>query len=235
MTQLKIFFSILKQALKNKQFSYKLLAVIGCCYILSGCSIWFTKNQSNSLNSDNNNAEAFTPALLPEINWVKKPFVLTQNVSIRFKDQTFSLLTQAELRPQRITLVGLSHLGQRLFTISYDGHSIEQGHHLPDIPVDLNYIMQDFLWVYTPLSGLQQHLQPKGYFIREELTATQQVDASSELSEQAVLKKRLIDFHHQQQIVIRYRQRQPGQWDVQLNNPKRHYEIQITTVERQQL
>ncbi|MBU2711264.1 DUF3261 domain-containing protein [Zooshikella harenae] len=197
--------------------------------------MWFTKNQSNTLSSNGDGAETFRPALLPELNWIKKPFVLTQNVSIHFKDQSLSLLTQAELTPQRITLVGLSHLGQRLFTISYDGHNIEQKHHLPEIPVDLNYIMRDFLWVYTPLAVLQKNVEAKGFVIREEQTAPQQVDKSSELSKQVVLRKRLIDFQHQQQIVISYRQRRPSQWDIQLNNPLRHYNIQITTVERQQL
>ncbi|RDH45676.1 DUF3261 domain-containing protein [Zooshikella ganghwensis] len=234
MAQLKMYFFQIKNAVNDNVLNARLLLLICCCFLCAGCNHWSERSEVNRLSNNNDSSKEFTPTLLPGLTWIKKPFVLTQNISVLFKDKQLSLLTQTEVTPKRITIVGLSHLGQHLFTVSYNGKDIEKKYYLPEEPVDLNYIMQDFLWVYAPLSVLQQRLQVKGYLIRDEIVASQQSNQLSEVNESSALKKRFINSQ-QQQTVISYRQRRPNQWDVQLKSSVRHYEVQIITVEQQQL
>ncbi|WP_345865169.1 DUF3261 domain-containing protein [Shewanella algae] len=49
---------------------------------------------------------------------------LSQQVRLQRGEQSHELISQLELQPQQMTVVGLAPLGQALFTLIYDGHTL---------------------------------------------------------------------------------------------------------------
>lgn len=96
-----------------------LWAVVFSALLLSACSQLLQRQTCVVLASDVHYCLAPLPAM-----WSDTPQSLTQKVSISVGDERHELLTQLELEGERMTLVGLAPLGQALFTLVYDGHTL---------------------------------------------------------------------------------------------------------------
>lgn len=96
-----------------------LWAVVFSALLLSACSQLLQRQTCVALASEVNYCLAPLPAI-----WSDTPQSLTQKVSISVDNERHELLTQLELEGERMTLVGLAPLGQALFTLVYDGHTL---------------------------------------------------------------------------------------------------------------
>jgi len=88
---------------------------------------------------------------------------LLQSLEINYKGESRQLLAQLEINPNKITLVGLSPLGNRLFTVLWTGESLSE-EYLAEWPFPFSpkHILADVqlaLWLKIP--------QQDGFKIRE--------------------------------------------------------------------
>lgn len=74
-------------------------------------------------------------------------------------DQTYALQVAMRVDAERLTLIGLSDLGQRLFTLSSDGHQARLISPSSDLKgLDPDLILTEFELVYWPLAELNTAL-----------------------------------------------------------------------------
>ncbi|MGK0410171.1 MAG: hypothetical protein ACJASB_002333 [Shewanella psychromarinicola] len=84
---------------------------------------------------------------------------LTQMVNFTRGQDSHELLTQLELNPQRMTLVGLAPLGQALFTLVYDGQTLQsQQSLLLGEQFKAEYLMAIMQIIYWPTEQVNRHL-----------------------------------------------------------------------------
>ncbi|QQX79893.1 DUF3261 domain-containing protein [Shewanella sp. KX20019] len=88
---------------------------------------------------------------------------MTQKTILKTQSSQHELLTQLELDPQQLTLVGLAPLGQPLFTLTYDGEKLisEQSSLLGD-QFKAEYLLAIMQLIYWSEDSLNRHLQ-NGY------------------------------------------------------------------------
>jgi len=84
---------------------------------------------------------------------------LSQMVSFTHGQENHELLTQLELNPQRMTLVGLAPLGQALFTLVYDGQTLQsQQSLLLGEQFKAEYLLAMMQLIYWPTEQVNQDL-----------------------------------------------------------------------------
>lgn len=85
-----------------------------------------------------------------------------QQVTAHRDGQSRSLQVAIKATPQRLTLIGLSALGQRLFTLVWDGQqAILTGNSLTRLDgLDPDWILADLQLAYWPLAPLRAALPP---------------------------------------------------------------------------
>ncbi|WP_350432380.1 DUF3261 domain-containing protein [Shewanella sp. H8] len=84
---------------------------------------------------------------------------LSQIVSITHGQENHELLTQLELNSQQMTLVGFAPLGQALFTLVYDGQTLQsQQSLLLGEQFKAEYLMAIMQLIYWPTEQVNQHL-----------------------------------------------------------------------------
>lgn len=82
-----------------------------------------------------------------------------QQVTIRFADNVHSLQVALKVAPDDLTLVGLTAVGQRLFTLSWNGQQAELHSSIHSIAdIDPARILADLQLAYWPLPILRQAL-----------------------------------------------------------------------------
>ncbi|MFC1518471.1 DUF3261 domain-containing protein [Pseudomonadota bacterium] len=112
--------------------------------------------------------------LTPQVNYCLAPLMtlsdqelapqnsqqqLTQKISFTHGDKHHELLTQLELSPEMMTMVGLAPLGQALFTVTYDGETVvSQQNVLMGDDFKAEYLMAIMQLIYRP------HQQVNPYF-----------------------------------------------------------------------
>ena len=81
-----------------------------------------------------------------------------------------------------MTVVGLSAMGVRLFTIKYDGQSTSVDHTLP-IPPQLTpeRLIADMQLVFWPLAAIEQPLHAAGWQVSEVAPGTRRLKHGSQL------------------------------------------------------
>ncbi|MCL1091071.1 DUF3261 domain-containing protein [Shewanella profunda] len=85
---------------------------------------------------------------------------LSQKVSIKIDSESHELLTQLELEGERMTLVGLAPLGQALFTLVYDGNTLNSGQSvLLGDNFKAEYLMAMMQLIYWPEQSIRAHLE----------------------------------------------------------------------------
>ncbi len=118
---------------------------------LSGCAQQLNRQTCMSL------AKEVDYCLAPLINMEQSQ---TQQVNLEVNGQRHQLMSQLELSPEQMTLVGLAPLGQALFTLTYDGHSLnsEQSRLLGD-EFKAEYLLGLLQLAYWPEEEINRHLQ----------------------------------------------------------------------------
>ncbi|BCV55721.1 DUF3261 domain-containing protein [Shewanella algae] len=84
---------------------------------------------------------------------------LSQQVRLQRGEQSHELISQLELQPQQMTVVGLAPLGQALFTLIYDGHTLtsEQSVLLGN-EFKAEYLLALLQFIYWPEEKLNAYL-----------------------------------------------------------------------------
>lgn len=119
--------------------------------LLSGCAQQLDRNTCMSL------ARGVDYCLAPLQSDVNQS--QTQQVSIAVQGERHQLLSQLEIVPQQLTLVGLAPLGQALFTVTYDGHSVssQQSILLGD-QFKAEYLLGLLQLIYWPIEDVNRNL-----------------------------------------------------------------------------
>ncbi|MCG9729537.1 DUF3261 domain-containing protein [Shewanella sp. Isolate13] len=133
------------------------LAFATLCLVISACSQILQRQTCVELAADVSYCLApVSQQVLGEQHTISA----TQKVSIQTQDSQHELLSQLELEPQRLTLVGLAPLGQALFTLTYDGNILisEQSQLLGD-QFKAEYLLAIMQLIYWPDASVNQHLR----------------------------------------------------------------------------
>lgn len=111
--------------------------------------------------------------LTPEVNYCLAPMlsstanseqVLSQKISFTHGEKHHELLTQLELSPSKMTMVGLAPIGQALFTVTFDGDEVlSEQNVLMGEDFKAEYLMAIMQLIYWP------HEQVNPYFSQGEM------------------------------------------------------------------
>jgi len=148
---------------------------------------------------------------------------VTQQVAINVDDARHELLSQLELDREQLTLVGLAPLGQALFTLVFDGASLnsQQSMLLGD-EFKAEYLLALIQLIYWPLEDVNAHLQGA------RLTSPE-CDAPRCRRIYATGSEAKSD-QQESLLMIRFDKRDPWQAEVELAIPKAKFELKITPV-----
>ncbi len=129
----------------------KYLLLCALILMLNGCAQQLSRQTCMSLAKDVNYC------LAPLLNTEQ---TLTQQVNLQVNTQRHQLMSQLELSPQQLTLVGLAPLGQALFTLTYDGSQLDshQSRLLGD-EFKAEYLLGLLQLAYWPVEDINRHLQ----------------------------------------------------------------------------
>jgi len=106
-----------------QQLAYRLAGYSVVAWLLSGCSQTLHRQTCVALPSE----VTYCLAPLRGSQSQQAPQAersLTQQSTIKTQSSQHELLTQLDVTPQQLTLVGLAPLGQPLFTLTYDGQQL---------------------------------------------------------------------------------------------------------------
>ncbi|MGS0679932.1 DUF3261 domain-containing protein [Shewanella sp. 125m-7] len=133
------------------------LALIGLCLLSTACSQTLQRQTCVELAADVSYCLA---PVSQQVLGEQHAISATQKVSIQTQDSQHELLSQLELEQQQLTLVGLAPLGQALFTLTYDGHTLvsEQSQLLGD-QFKAEYLLAIMQLIYWPDASINSHLQ----------------------------------------------------------------------------
>jgi len=141
---------------------------------------------------------------------------LLQSLEINYKGESRQLLAQLEINPNKITLVGLSPLGNRLFTVLWTGESLSE-EYLAEWPFPFSpkHILADVqlaLWLKIP--------QQDGFKIRE--------IQSPQLRREILRNEEIV-------MRISYETRPFWQGEILIQHLERGYQLSIQTLQSNQL
>lgn len=92
--------------------------------------------------------------LLPD-----SPLSLTQKITATYQNSQHILIMQIEATPQQVVMAGLTPTGTRLFSLSFDGRSIDSWQSpLFRAPFDGSYVLADFELATLDMAMLRQSL-----------------------------------------------------------------------------
>lgn len=136
----------------------KLLTII-LILTLTGC-LSLSKKASKSTEVYLSKDLKFKLISLRELN---KNIILEQQFAGKYKSQKFSFNVISEIKPQSLSIIGLSEFGSRIFTINFDDYEVN--YQLPKFlnlssKIDLKYMIADFELIYFPLNSLKKNLNP---------------------------------------------------------------------------
>lgn len=91
-----------------------------------------------------------------------------QQVTVHYRGHTRSLQVALRVVPDDLTLIGLSAMGQRLFTLGWDGHSITRKNGLEaSRRLPAQRILADLELAYWPLPALRPALADNGMTLEQ--------------------------------------------------------------------
>ncbi len=128
---------------------------------LMSCSSWQNESAPHAWLTPGNKINLPTPTLANDID-------RQQLLTVTINGKSDSLLTMLNVSQDKITLVGLSLLGIRLFKVIYDetGIKTEQAIALPQLP-PANQVLSDIMLSYWPIEVWRNNL-PDGWRLEEE-------------------------------------------------------------------
>lgn len=84
----------------------------------------------------------------------------SQRVNLEVDGKRHQLMSQLELSPEQLTLVGLAPLGQALFTLTFDGEQLNSEQSLLlGKQFKAEYLLGLLQLIYWPLGDVNRHLQ----------------------------------------------------------------------------
>jgi hypothetical protein len=84
---------------------------------------------------------------------------LTQKITARYKQDEHLLIMQVQASPQKIVMAGLAPTGTRLFSLSFDGKTVENWKSpLFTAPFDGSYVLADFELATLNVAALRSAL-----------------------------------------------------------------------------
>lgn len=106
----------------------------------------------------------------------------TQIVRGAFGSREMTMNSVLSVRDGIVTVIGLTSMGVRAFTLRYDGQQLHVDNNLP-VPAQLTpeRLVADIQLVYWPLKSLQQVLSPAGYTLTEPTSGTRRLRAGDRL------------------------------------------------------
>lgn len=106
---------------------------------------------------------------LQPVAGLTQPLTVSQVVHSRYDDQRNTLLSQVELRENRLIIVGLGHLGSPLFSVIWDGETLE-AEVSPLLPEAFHsgYLVRDLQLSFWPLESIQQGLLDADWQVDEQ-------------------------------------------------------------------
>ncbi|MCL1066220.1 DUF3261 domain-containing protein [Shewanella olleyana] len=160
--------------------------------------------------------------LTPEVNYCLAPMlttsasdeqILTQKISFTHGEKHHELLTQLELTPTTMTMVGLAPIGQALFTVTFDGDEVlSQQNVLMGEDFKAEYLMAIMQLIYWP------HEQVNPYFSQGEM---QEVDCDKARCSALIV-------NNNRAITIDYTHENPWVADVVLHFPAANITLTIS-------
>lgn len=137
--------------------------------------------------------------------------ISSQQIHLHSAEQDFEFISQLEISPQRLILVALTPLGQKLFQIDYQAGTVDfQRFGIPDV-FDPAYLLSDISFIYGPRSALQRCLLQAGLAVK---------------IQQDTAQRRII--HSSNGLVeIRYATNRPWNGAITLNNQIQGYQLEI--------
>ena len=111
--------------LLRKKYQHRSLLIFCALVLISGllsaCSHTVQRETCVALATDVSYCLAPIPAASTHDQWVHS---ISQKAEIKVNTSHHELITQFDINPNNLTLVGLAPLGQALFTLTYDGHTL---------------------------------------------------------------------------------------------------------------
>jgi hypothetical protein len=99
--------------------------------------------------------------------------ILSQVVASQYKGTTHSLRVEVEVSPERLVMVGVSHLGVPLFSLELDGNGLRTtAVSAETLPFDPRYILSDFQLAHWPFELVSRDLERQGYQLVRGLQAS---------------------------------------------------------------
>lgn len=139
--------------------------------VLSGCV-------SNPVTPSTDNASwpLLSPASLMQSKQV------TQILRGDYADSSFTLRSVVTVDAQQLTVVGLTSMGMRVFTLKYDGQSLSE-ERVPQVPTALQagQLLNDLQLAFWPLPALQQAWQAAGGQVSEPYPGTRRLQRNGVL------------------------------------------------------
>lgn len=156
---------------------WRLLAVM-CWLVLSGCAVTprIHPLAHTPMHTDSSAWPLLSPAALGATQQV------TQLLRGEFGEQQFNLRCVVTVNAEQLSVIGLTSMGMRAFTLRYDGTQLseERAPQLPDA-LQAARLLNDLQLAYWPLPALQQAWQPLGAEVSEPYPGTRRLRRAGKL------------------------------------------------------
>lgn len=212
------------------------LVVLAGLLLLSACSQSLTRQTCVSLPQDSHYCLA--PLL-------KQTRSMTQKISIQVGTQQHELMGQLDMSPNNLTLVGVAPLGQALFTLNYDGHTLHSEQSiLLGKQFKAEYLMAMLQLIYWPQQDVNHYLQNaqlrnldktlRSCTSEKDINNEKLTSCNQEVQCNAVFCKALYNTHEKSTekpiLSIQYSQFSPWNASVELSIPAAEFRLTITPI-----
>ncbi len=153
----------------NRPCGHVLLVLL--LFALSGCVTTHTLTPA-----DNEGWPLLPPATLGQSKQV------TQVLRGDYADSSFSLRSVVTVDAQQLTVVGVTGMGMRAFTVKYDGQNLSE-ERVPQVPdaLQARQLLNDLQLAFWPLPALQQAWQAAGGQVSEPYPGTRRLQRNGVL------------------------------------------------------
>lgn len=193
--------------------------------MLAGCSHTVQRETCVALAKDVSYCLAPIPLDGVEDNWTRS---VTQKAEIKVDTSRHELMTQLEIDPSNMTLVGLAPLGQALFTLIYDGQNLTSEQSiLLGSEFKAEYLLAMIQLIYWPEETVNAHLRgAKIISIDCAAPSCRTIYANYDASLNVLSNRR----HDDTVLNIEYSHKNKWQAEIKLDIPQANFELKITPI-----
>ena len=198
---------MIKLAKLNKLLKYVSICIF--CILLTNCSMFQQKKSSSTVVSFMHGKNL----VLPKPAELAMNISATQIINAKYGAKSYSTESVVEASPEKITLVALSGMGTPLFTIVYDGISIKTSYlPMPHINKGARQALLNFILSYSSEGALHEMLKGSGITLK------------------STDKQRLFIFDNKVIVKISYKDKNPWEGWVKLENKQDNYTVNIDNI-----